>query len=120
LFSSFTSWRRGQTSFSNDVAATWTLTGRASELPEPFRFVVRFADLVVFLFFSFLLDSVWRDMGFFITGFLIVSGLALPIALQQAGSIGISAMIMSIAGGVIIYGSVALYAHYFSKKSSDF
>jgi hypothetical protein len=59
-------------------------------------------------------------MGFFITGFLIVSGLALPIALQQAGSIGISAMIMSIAGGVIIYGSVALYAHYFSKKSSDF
>lgn len=60
--------------------------------------------------------NVWRDMGYFITGFLIVSGLALPVALQQAGKIGIGAMIMSIAGGVVIYATVAVYSHFFSQK----
>ncbi len=60
--------------------------------------------------------SVWKDMGYFITGFLIVSGLALPVALQQAGKIGIGAMIMSIAGGVVLYATVAVYQHFFSQK----
>ncbi len=61
--------------------------------------------------------NVWRDMGFFLTGFLIVSGLAPPLALQQADEIGVAAMVMSIAGGVVIYGSVAAYSHVFSNKS---
>ena len=60
--------------------------------------------------------SVWRDMGYFLTGFLIVSGLALPLALQQADTIGVGAMVMSIAGGVVIYGSIAAYTHVFSNK----
>jgi hypothetical protein len=60
--------------------------------------------------------NVWKDMGYFITGFLIVSGLALPVALQQAGRIGIGAMIMSIAGGVVLYATVAVYQHFFSQK----
>ena len=61
--------------------------------------------------------NVWRDMGYFLTGFLITSGLALPVALQQADQVGVAAMVMSIAGGVIIYGSIAAYQHAFKSKS---
>ncbi len=51
----------------------------------------------------------WRDGAYFVTGFLLVSGLALPLVLAHNLVIGTPTMIMSLIGGICIYAAVACY-----------
>eukprot|EP01107_Rhizomastix_libera_P014434 TRINITY_DN4622_c0_g1_i1.p1 TRINITY_DN4622_c0_g1~~TRINITY_DN4622_c0_g1_i1.p1 ORF type:complete len:134 (-),score=29.53 TRINITY_DN4622_c0_g1_i1:37-438(-) len=62
----------------------------------------------------------WKNSGFFLTAILIVSGIGFPLILLHAKVIDVGNMIMSLAGGVVIYGTVILYAHFFSVKEEEF
>ncbi|KAI9176142.1 Vacuolar protein sorting-associated protein 55 [Blastocladiella emersonii ATCC 22665] len=61
-------------------------------------------------------SSGWRDAGFFLTSFLVVSGFGLPLALTRSGIIDPTAGIMSVTGGVLVYGTIVAYGHYFSRS----
>lgn len=60
------------------------------------------------------------DFGHFLTGFLVLTGLALPITLAHVGEIGSAACVMSISGGLLIYGSIIVYGRFFSGTGDDF
>ena len=51
--------------------------------------------------------KMYRDAGYFLTGFLIVSGLALPLVLAHAQTISGGAAALCTIGGVIVFASVA-------------
>ncbi|KAK9234869.1 vacuolar protein sorting 55 [Lipomyces kononenkoae] len=55
------------------------------------------------------------DFGRYITGFFVVTGLALPVALAHSRVIGLPAMIMSIAGGLLVYGTIITFTLFFSE-----
>ncbi|KAG9640823.1 vacuolar protein sorting 55, partial [Aureobasidium melanogenum] len=50
------------------------------------------------------------ELGRFITGFLVVMGVALPIVLAHTGQINIPAAAMSIAGGLLIYSTIISFS----------
>lgn len=52
-------------------------------------------------------------IGAFLTGALIVCGLALPAVLAHAGVIRPEALLLCTIGGVIVYSSVLVYVHSF-------
>lgn len=56
------------------------------------------------------------DFGRFCTGFLVVMGVALPAALAHSEIIRIPAMIMSIVGGVLIYGTIISFGMFFQEE----
>ncbi|CDO53288.1 hypothetical protein DV451_004369 [Geotrichum candidum] len=56
------------------------------------------------------------DFGRFFTGFLVFSGIALPIVLAHNSIIGISAMAMSLVGGFIIYGTIVTFSAFFHQS----
>jgi len=58
------------------------------------------------------------DFGRFATGFLVVMGIALPVMLAHTGLIVFPAMIMSITGGVLIYGTIITFTKFF--REDDF
>ncbi|KAI8990206.1 vacuolar protein sorting 55 [Pilobolus umbonatus] len=60
------------------------------------------------------------DAGHFITGMFIVSGFCLPFVLAHAEVITVPAMIMSVAGGILVYGTIISYIHFFSDNYRDF
>ena len=72
----------------------------------------------------------FHDLGKFITGFLVVTGIgiscqcdadvALPIALYHSDLIALGAAIMSILGGFLIYGTITVYSHFFSTVTEEF
>lgn len=45
---------------------------------------------------------------------------ALPIALAHSHIIAPGAMIMSILGGLLIYGTITVYSHFFSSVTEEF
>lgn len=53
------------------------------------------------------------DFGRFLTSFLLTSGVALPVTFAHNGLIKIPAMIMSLAGGAIVYGSIVTFGAIF-------
>lgn len=55
-------------------------------------------------------------MGYFLTGIFVVSGFALPAVLAHVGSLKYEAMGLSIAGGLIVYGTILGYLHKFYIK----
>ncbi|KAK6511571.1 Vacuolar protein sorting-associated protein 55 [Arthrobotrys musiformis] len=57
------------------------------------------------------------DLGRFLTGFLVLMGMALPAVLAHAGIIQIGAMIMSIIGGLLIYGTIIAFTMFFQEES---
>lgn len=59
------------------------------------------------------------DFGHFLTGFLITTGLALPLMLTHVGLIETGAGIMSICGGVLVYGSIVTYTRFFGTTNDD-
>ncbi|EGS20981.1 putative vacuolar protein sorting-associated protein [Thermochaetoides thermophila DSM 1495] len=59
------------------------------------------------------------DLGRFCTGFLVVMGVALPVLLCHSGLISTPAMIMSIIGGLLIYGTIISFAMFF-QEDQDF
>ncbi|KAL2002510.1 hypothetical protein VTN02DRAFT_6645 [Thermoascus thermophilus] len=56
------------------------------------------------------------DFGRFLTGFLVVMGIALPAVLAHSGAIQIPAMIMSILGGLLIYGTIISFSMFFREQ----
>ncbi|KAI9243638.1 vacuolar protein sorting 55 [Sporodiniella umbellata] len=59
------------------------------------------------------------DAGHFVTGMLVVSGFSLPFILAHAEVITIPAMLMSISGGVLVYGTIIVYAHFFAQQGYE-
>jgi len=53
------------------------------------------------------------DFGRFFTGFLLVSGVALPVAFAHNGMITVPAMLMSLGGGALIYGTMVTFGAVF-------
>ncbi|KAI7879256.1 hypothetical protein K492DRAFT_208394 [Lichtheimia hyalospora FSU 10163] len=60
------------------------------------------------------------DAGHFITGMFIVTGFCLPLVLAHAEVITIPAMVMSIAGGILVYGTIITYTHFFADQGDEF
>ena len=56
------------------------------------------------------------DLGRFCTGFMVVMGLALPVMLAHAGIIEVPAMVMSVIGGLLIYGTIISFAMFFQEE----
>ncbi|KAK4453584.1 vacuolar protein sorting 55 [Podospora aff. communis PSN243] len=56
------------------------------------------------------------DLGRFCTGFLVVMGLALPMMLAHSGIIEVPAMVMSVIGGLLIYGTIISFAMFFQEE----
>jgi hypothetical protein len=57
------------------------------------------------------------DFGRFMTGFLVVMGVALPVLLAHCELIKVPAMAMSIAGGLLIYGTIISFTMFFQEES---
>ncbi|PHH59085.1 hypothetical protein CDD81_3810 [Ophiocordyceps australis] len=56
------------------------------------------------------------DLGRFLTGFFVVMGIALPVVLAHSDLIRVEAMIMSIIGGLLIYGTVISFGMFFQEE----
>jgi len=56
------------------------------------------------------------DLGRFCTGFLVVMGIALPAVLAHANIIDVGAMVMSIVGGLLIYGTIVSFGMFFQEE----
>lgn len=63
------------------------------------------------------LRSAYIDFGNFLTGALVTTGIAVPVLLAHTGIITIAAAGMSLAGGLLIYGTSAYSAHYAANPS---
>ncbi|KAI2608851.1 vacuolar protein sorting 55 [Hypoxylon fragiforme] len=57
------------------------------------------------------------DLGRFCTGFMVVMGIALPAVLAHSHLINIPAMVMSIIGGLLIYGTIISFGMFFQEES---
>ncbi|PMD28492.1 vacuolar protein sorting 55 [Hyaloscypha hepaticicola] len=57
------------------------------------------------------------DFGRFCTGFLILMGVALPALLAHSEIIRWAAALMSITGGVLIYGTIIAFGMFFQEES---
>lgn len=64
--------------------------------------------------------SAYVDFGRFLTGSLVLTGLALPLVFSHAGVIAPAACGMSVAGGVLIYGTILVYARAFGAGEEDY
>ncbi|MCJ1312053.1 Vacuolar protein sorting-associated protein 55 [Agyrium rufum] len=56
------------------------------------------------------------DFGRFLTGFLVVMGIALPVLLAHSGHIAWPACVMAIVGGVLIYGTIITFTTFFQEE----
>jgi len=56
------------------------------------------------------------DFGRFATGFLCIMGVALPAVLAHSQIITVPAMVMSIIGGVLIYGTIISFGMFFQEE----
>ncbi|PWW74137.1 hypothetical protein C7212DRAFT_215367, partial [Tuber magnatum] len=59
------------------------------------------------------------DLGRFLTGFLVVMGIALPGVLAHSGIITVPAMAMAVAGGLLIYGSIICFWMFFVEEEEE-
>ena len=55
------------------------------------------------------------ELGRFLTGFLVVMGVALPVVLAHCDLIRVPAMVMSIIGGLLIYGTIISFGMFFRE-----
>ncbi|CEJ89847.1 Putative Vacuolar protein sorting 55 [[Torrubiella] hemipterigena] len=56
------------------------------------------------------------DLGRFFTGFFVLMGMALPVVLAHSEIIRVEAMIMSIVGGLLIYGTIISFGMFFQEE----
>ncbi|QIX02162.1 hypothetical protein AMS68_007679 [Peltaster fructicola] len=56
------------------------------------------------------------ELGRFLTGFLVVMGIALPLVLAHTDQIRVEAMVMSIVGGLLIYGTIISFGLFFREQ----
>ena len=59
------------------------------------------------------------DFGRWLSSFLLISGFALPILLSHCHIIKFAAMVLTILGGVLIYGTVVYFTSFFDSNDSD-
>jgi hypothetical protein len=59
------------------------------------------------------------DFGRFSTGFLVFSGVALPVVFAHNHMIGIASMIMSLSGGLLVYATIITFGSFF-HENEDF
>ncbi|RPA95131.1 vacuolar protein sorting 55 [Choiromyces venosus 120613-1] len=58
------------------------------------------------------------DFGRFLTGFFVVMGIALPAVLWHSQIIVMPAMVMSIIGGLLIYGTIISFLMFFQEDTN--
>ena len=71
---------------------------------------------------SLLIVSGWKDTSMFLTGFLVVTGFAMPIVFVHTKVIadkGTEAVILGMFGAALVYGSLIVYLRFFNKKEDD-
>ncbi|ODV93506.1 hypothetical protein PACTADRAFT_46996 [Pachysolen tannophilus NRRL Y-2460] len=71
---------------------------------------------------DFMSDSDSRSPGtfaMFSTGFLVLSGLELPLVLYHAELICLEATVMSSIGGLLIYATIITFGWYFNEDDDD-
>ncbi|KAF2836889.1 vacuolar protein sorting 55 superfamily protein [Patellaria atrata CBS 101060] len=56
------------------------------------------------------------DFGRFMTGFLVVMGIALPVLFAHCGLITAPAMVMSVLGGLLIYATIISFTMFFQEE----
>ncbi|KAF2652826.1 vacuolar protein sorting 55 [Lophiostoma macrostomum CBS 122681] len=56
------------------------------------------------------------DFGRFLTGFFVVMGVALPTLLYHSAQIAGGAAVMSIVGGLLIYGTIISFTLFFQEE----
>jgi hypothetical protein len=61
----------------------------------------------------------YTDFGHWLTGLLIITGLALPIVWSHAHIITPAAAIMAVAGGLIVYFTIVGYGALFGGGQGD-
>ncbi|KAK3217091.1 hypothetical protein GRF29_1g1974499 [Pseudopithomyces chartarum] len=59
------------------------------------------------------------DFGRFMTGFFVVMGIALPTLLYHSDTIQAGAAVMSVVGGLLIYGTIISFTLFF-QEDQDF
>lgn len=59
------------------------------------------------------------DFGRFLTGFFVVMGIALPTLLYHSATIQAGAAVMSVIGGLLIYGTIISFTLFF-QEDQDF
>ncbi|KAL1413811.1 Vacuolar protein sorting-associated protein 55 [Vanrija albida] len=64
-------------------------------------------------------NSAYVDFGRFLTGVLVATGFALPVVLQHSQLIKPEACWMSIAGGLLVYGTILVYSGWFGSGNDD-
>ncbi|KOS14916.1 hypothetical protein Malapachy_0719 [Malassezia pachydermatis] len=62
---------------------------------------------------SSLTYSAYLDFGYFLTGLLLMTGVALPLMLAHTSIITGTAALLSLGGGVLIYGTMMTYGAFF-------
>jgi len=60
-----------------------------------------------------------RHVAMFVTGALIVSGFGIPLVLAHAETIDQRAMALALAGGLVVYGTMIAYLHFFLRKEDE-
>ncbi|KAI9100665.1 vacuolar protein sorting 55 [Phlyctochytrium arcticum] len=60
------------------------------------------------------------ETGTFITSFLVISGFGIPMVLAHAGKIQEMAMAMSVTGGLMVYGTILGYMHFFGRAEDPY
>ncbi|GAB7365432.1 hypothetical protein MBLNU230_g6508t1 [Neophaeotheca triangularis] len=56
------------------------------------------------------------ELGRFMTGFMVVMGVALPVVLAHCDLIRVEAMVMSIIGGLLIYSTIISFTMFFQEQ----
>lgn len=64
-------------------------------------------------------QSPLQEFGKYITGFLTVSGIALPLTFYHCGLIELGATIMSIIGGLIVYSDIIILIWFFNTEEEE-
>ncbi|KAK6462427.1 vacuolar protein sorting 55 [Scheffersomyces coipomensis] len=54
-----------------------------------------------------------------LTGFLIVSGVALPLTFYHTNLVEFGSMLMSIVGGLIVYFDITIFIWFFSEEEDE-
>lgn len=60
-----------------------------------------------------------EEISKYLTGFLLISGIALPLTLYHTHLIQIGSMIMSIIGGLIVYSDIIIFIWFFSEEEEE-
>ncbi|EGV65227.1 hypothetical protein PSN45_002633 [Yamadazyma tenuis] len=60
-----------------------------------------------------------KEAGQFVSAFLVVSGVFLPVLLHHSMILTKTAMVLTIVGGGLIYGTVYTFSTYFDEPEED-